>query len=148
LPRRYCVRWGPRSPSPKGHSRQFSAHACCGQTAESIKMPHGREVGLDPGHILLDRNPAPLKGAQPPFFGPCLLWPNCWMDQDATWYEDRPRPWPHCFRWGPSPLPERGRAPSFWPMSIVAKRAPISATAELLYINEMGERSQTYRFGI
>jgi len=19
-------------------------------------------------------------------FGPCLLWPNVWMDQDATWY--------------------------------------------------------------
>jgi len=21
----------------------------------------------------------------PPAFGPCLLWPNDWMDQDATW---------------------------------------------------------------
>jgi len=31
-----------------------------------------------------------------------VLWPNGWMDQDATWYEDRPRPRPHCFRWGPS----------------------------------------------
>jgi len=25
-----------------------------------------------------------------------VLWPNGWMDQDATWYEGRPRPWPHC----------------------------------------------------
>jgi len=37
----------------------------------------------------------------------------------------------------PAPLPERGTAaaPSFRPMSIVAKRSPISATAELLLTN-------------
>jgi len=39
---------------PKGHSPQFSAHVCCGQTAGCIKMPHGMEVGLSPGNILLD----------------------------------------------------------------------------------------------
>ena len=47
----------------------------------------GMEVGLGPGHIVLDGNllPFPEKGAQPPtIFGPCLLWPNGWMDQDAT----------------------------------------------------------------
>jgi len=27
------LRWGPSSPSPKGHSLQFSAHVCCDQTA-------------------------------------------------------------------------------------------------------------------
>jgi len=26
-------------------------------------------------------------GRQPPLFGPCLFWPNGWVDQDATWYE-------------------------------------------------------------
>ena len=38
--------------------------------------------------------PLPKKGAQPfpSIFGPCLLWPNGWMDQDATWYKGRPRP--------------------------------------------------------
>ena len=47
------------------------------------------EVGLSPGHIVLD-------GAQ-------------------------------------LPSPERGTAaPSFWPLSVVAKRSPISPTAELL----------------
>jgi len=32
------------------------------------------------------------------------MWPNCWMDQDATWYGRRPRPRRHCasVRWGPS----------------------------------------------
>jgi len=28
------------------------------------------------------------KGAQPPIFGPCLLWPNGWLDQDVIWYKD------------------------------------------------------------
>jgi len=35
-------------------------------------------------------------GTAPPIFGPCLLWPNGWMDQDATWYGGRSRPRPHC----------------------------------------------------
>jgi len=39
-----------------------------------------------------------------PNFGPCLLWPNVWMDQDATFYGGRPLPRPHCARWGPSPF--------------------------------------------
>jgi len=43
------------------------------------------EVGLGPGHIVLEGDPAqlPKKGAQPPIFGPYRLWPNGWMDQDA-----------------------------------------------------------------
>ena len=43
-------------------------------------MPLGMEIG----HIVLDGDPAPPKGAQPPIFGPCLLWPNGWIDQDAA----------------------------------------------------------------
>jgi len=51
-------------------------------------MPLGTEVGLGPGDIVLDRDPAP------------------------------PR--------------KEAAAPTFWPMSTVAKRLPISAAAELL----------------
>ena len=59
----------------------------------------------------------------PPLFGPRLLWPNGWMDQDATWYGGRPRPRPHCVRWGvgpSSPSPKMGHNPQFsaqvlWP---------------------------------
>jgi len=51
-----------------------------------------------------------------------VLWPNGWMDQDATWYGDTPRPRQHCVRWGPS-SPQRSTAPKFWPMSAVAKTA-------------------------
>jgi len=40
-------------------------------------MPLGTEVGLGPGHIVLDGDPAPPKRKHsPPVFGPCLLWPN------------------------------------------------------------------------
>jgi len=52
-------------------------------------MPLGTEVGLDPGYIVLDGDPAPAKrGTAPP--------------------------------------------PNFRPMSVVAKRSPILATAEHL----------------
>ena len=62
-PRPHCVRWGPSSPK-KGHSPppQFVAHVC-GQTTGWIKMPLGMEVGLGPGHIVLD-------GIKPPGTAP------------------------------------------------------------------------------
>ena len=39
------------------------------------------------------------------------LWPNGWTDQDETWHAGRPRPWPHCFRWGPSSPSPKGAQP-------------------------------------
>ena len=46
----------------------------------------------------------------------CALWPNGWTDQDETWQADRPRPWPHCVRWGPSSPPLKGHSsPIFGP---------------------------------
>ena len=63
---------GDSAPPPqKGHSPQFLAHVCSGQTAGWIKMPVGTEVDLSPDHIVLDGDPAPPKVAQqPPSFGP------------------------------------------------------------------------------
>ena len=86
-----------------------------GQTARWIKMALGMEVGLGPGHIVLDGDPGPLpqKGAEPPNFWPILLWLNGWMHQDATWYEGRPQLRRLCVRWGPSPPPQKGRSPQF-----------------------------------
>ena len=76
----------PASPRGTAHFPEFSAHVCCGQMARWIKIAHGREVFLDAGDIVLDGNPVPpISGAQPPIFDPCLLWPNGWMDKDATW---------------------------------------------------------------
>jgi len=93
-------------PSPPAQKRGYGAAAptfrpmYCGQTAGWIKMPLGMEVGLGPRHTVLDA--VPQNRAQPPIFGPCLLRPNGWIDQDASWYGDRPRPRRHCVRWGPS----------------------------------------------
>ena len=100
----------------------------CGQTIERIKMKPGARVGLNPGHIVLDGDPPPLpKGTQPPIFGPYLLWPYGWMDQDATWYGSRPGPRPHCVRMGPrSPVKGAQQLPRFRPMSIVATVAHLS----------------------
>jgi len=59
----------------------------CGQTFVWIQMKLGLQVGLDPGHSVLDGDPAPPppKGHSPPILVPYLLWPNGWMDQNATW---------------------------------------------------------------
>jgi len=106
-PRRHSVRWGLSSPpQKKGHSPQFLAHVCCGQTAGWIKMPLRTEVGLGQGDTVRwgPSSPPPERGAQQPpqIFGPYLLWPNGWIDQDATWYRGRTQRRPHCVRWGSS----------------------------------------------
>ena len=111
----------------------------CAQTAGYINMPFGMDVGLTLGDFVLDGDPVPLpkKGAEPPpqkKIGPCLLWPNTglikalplhdtirlwpngWMDQDATWHESKPQPRRLCVSLGPSrPLPKRTDAPIFGP---------------------------------
>jgi len=42
-----------------------------------------------------------------------VLWQNGWTDQDETWHGGRPRPWPHCVRWGLSSAPQRAQPPQF-----------------------------------
>jgi len=73
---------------PQRAQPPFSAHVCCGQTAGWIKIPLGTEVGLRPDDIVLHGDPdelSPPKGSQqPPHFSAHALWPNAWMDQDAT----------------------------------------------------------------
>ena len=69
---------------------------------DGIQMPLSTEVGLGPGHILLDGDPVPLR------------------KEIGT------------------------AAPTFRPMSIVANRSPISATAELLYSNNFTPVSYTH----
>ena len=114
------VRWGPRSPPPKGaQPPQLSAHICCGQMAGWIKMPLGMKVAPVPSNFMLGGDPAlpPQKvgGAPAPNFGPCLLWPNGWMDQDGTWHGDGLS---HIVLDGdPAPLPKNGcRAPIVGPL--------------------------------
>jgi len=40
---------------------------------------------------------------------PTLLWPNGWMDKDATWYGSWPRRRPDCIRRVPS-APRKGHS--------------------------------------
>ena len=76
-PRRLCVRWGPSSLPTKAvePAPQFSAHVYCGQTAGCINMPLVMEVGLSPGDLVLDGDPAPYakRGAAPPNFRPTSI---------------------------------------------------------------------------
>jgi len=52
-----------------------------------------------------------------------VLWPNGWMDQDATWYGGRPWPRRHYVKWGPRPLQKEHSTPwLFGPCLFVAKR--------------------------
>jgi len=122
---------GDTAPFPQrgGAPSPFSAHFYCGQTAGCIKMPLGIEVGLSPRDFVLDGDPGPsqkgggARGRSPPIFGPCVLWPNGWMDQDGTWHAGRPWSSPHCSRWRhSSPSQKGGRTPNFRPIFIVAKR--------------------------
>jgi len=138
-PRRLCVRWGPSLLPQKGWSTtQFSVLVYCGQMAAWIKMPLGTEVGLGLRNTVFDVDPATprKKGTPTPTqFRPCLLWPNGWVDEDATWYGRRPWLRPHCTTRGPSSR-ESGTAahpPLFGPC-LLWPRSPISATAELLYV--------------
>jgi len=93
----HCVRWDPALLPQKRANPNFRPMSR-GQTDGWIKMKLGMEVGPGPANIVLwSGDPAsPTKGReQPPHFGPCLLSPNDWMDQDATWHGGRPRLRPH-----------------------------------------------------
>jgi len=81
----------------------------CGQTVGRIKIKLGLEVGLGPGHTVLDSDPAlhsKRSTAVPQFSA------DVYCGQTAGWIKmplgtepeigHRPRPRPHCVRWGPS----------------------------------------------
>jgi len=57
---------GTQLPLKKGHSPPFSAHVYCDQTAGWIKMQLGTKLGLGPGNIVSEADPAPPQGAEPP----------------------------------------------------------------------------------
>ena len=48
----------------------------CGQTVGSVKMLFGMEVGLGPGHIVLDGKPAPQKKGTAPNLWPMFVVAN------------------------------------------------------------------------
>jgi len=82
-PQPYCIRWGTQFPSPRQGTTppNFWPMSVVAKRLDGsrIKMPLGTEVGIGPGHTVLDGDPAPprKKHSSPsPIFGPCLLGPN------------------------------------------------------------------------
>jgi len=111
------------------------AHVYCGQTAGWIKMKFGMEVGLSSGHVVLDADPVPppSKGHSPQFSA------HVCCGQTAVWIkmplgrEVGLGPGHIVLDRDPAPLPQMDTTRNFRPMSIVPKRLPMSATAELLF---------------
>ena len=103
----------------------------CGQTETTgwIKMPLGKEIGLGPGHIVLDGDPAPHPSLPPKRGHPQFL-ANACCGETAGWIK---MPVGSEIDLGPSqivlngdpappfPPPKKGH-PNFWPMSVVKKR--------------------------
>ena len=83
------------------------------------------EVGLGPGHIVLDGDPSPPppKGGRSPQFsahiccGQMAAWIKMPLDMEVGL-----SPGDFVLDRDPAPSPKRGGAPNFRPMSIVAKR--------------------------
>jgi len=109
----------PTPPPKKAAERpsQFLAHVYCDQTA-------GWRWALVQATLWYTRTHLPPQkggGAPSQIFGPFLLWPNRWLNQDATCYGGRSRPRRLCVSWGLPPQTGR-RVPSptfglclFWP---------------------------------
>jgi len=89
-------------------------------------MPLSRELGLGPGHIVFDRDPAPpKKGAQSPNFWPmCLAAKRLDGSRCRLVGRYRPRPWPHCVRWGSTSPPPKDTAPIFVPCLLWSNGCP------------------------
>jgi len=90
-------------------------------------MPLGTEVDLGRRDIVFNVDPATPRKKDtptPPIFGPCLLWPNGWMDEDAAWCAEVDLGPGHIVLDGGPSSRERGPC-LLWP------RSPISDTAEL-----------------
>jgi len=100
-------------PLPKrGHSSpHFSAHVYCSQTARWIKIPLGKDSPWPRPHCVRWGPSSPLKGGIAPIFGPRLLWPNGWMDQDAIWYAGWRRSRRYCVIGGRPSFPLKGAQP-------------------------------------
>jgi len=123
---------GTQLPPPKkrGTASQFSACVHCGQTAGWMKMLLGRQEGLDPGdNVRWGPSSSPHKGwHRSPQFSAHVLWPNGRMIQDASWYEGRLWPWPHCIIWGRSCPKDAQPSPILGPCLLVMRKASAQAT--------------------
>jgi len=97
----------------------------CGQTVRWIRMPLCTEAGLGPSTLCYMGTQFLPKGAEPPIFGPCLLWRNGWMNQVPLGTEIGLGPGDIVRWYHGDPAPSKKGAqqhPTFRPMTIVSKR--------------------------
>jgi len=82
-PSRLCVKLVPSLPPQNGPSPNFRPTPIVVKRlyGSRCRFPLGKEVGLGLRDSVTwgPSSPSP-KGAQPPVFGQCPLWPNGWMD--------------------------------------------------------------------
>jgi len=90
------------------------------------------DVGLGDSVLWGPRSLPKMRGTAPQFW-------HMYSGKTAGWIkiplgaEVDLDPRPHCVRWGPArPRKEAQQFTPLWLMSVVAKRSPMSATAELL----------------
>ena len=118
-PRRHFVRWEPTSPTKKGEAHSsFPTFRpmYCGQTSGWTKMALGTQIGLGPGHIVLDGDPAPPKWHSPHFSAHvCCGQTAGWTKMPLNWYRGRPRSRRQCVRWETQLPLEKGTAHTFSP---------------------------------
>ena len=124
-PTRHCVLWGPSSPSPKGAQPPvfgpylLRPNGCMDQYVTcNGGRPRPRRLCVRWG----PRSPLTKGGGSPQIFGPCLLWMKLVLGMEVGLSPG------DGIRWGPSPLPKRGRSPlpNFRSISFVAKRLDAS----------------------
>ena len=87
----------------------------CQKTVGWIKMKLGMHVGLGPGHIVLDRDPAPPppKGHSPPNFRPISVVAK-WLDGLRCGLNPD-----DCVRWGPTSLPKNAVEPPIFGLCLL-----------------------------
>jgi len=139
-PRRLCVRWGPSHLPQKGQSpTQFSAHVYCGQTAAWIKMLLGTEVGLGLRDIVFNVHPATPRKRGTPTSTQFLAHVYCgqmagWM-KTALGMEVELGPGHIVLDGVPGPPKGAQQPPPLFGSCLLWPRSPISAIAELLFVN-------------
>jgi len=77
----------------------------------------------------------PRKGAEPPIFGPYMLWPNGWMDQDATGKGLRLSPNDIVLDGDPPPPRKGAQQPTFQPAAVARIRIDFHKVAFILKSN-------------
>ena len=124
-PRPHCVRRRPSSLKKGAQPNNLRPMSVVAKRLDGSRchLVVGTELGLNPGDIVLDGDPAPpspKRGHISSRFLANVLWLNGWMDQDETWHKCQPQHQPQCIRSEPSSSPQKGaQFPNFWPRCLL-----------------------------